>query len=561
MFESDSLSLIPRNRDAVPTQQRVFVGPVFAHENYTDNGDGTFTVAEQTFTLRDNSNHLGNAVPYVLPAETFDPPLGKSYLVADYNDGTPIRRLITNVELITESDVAPDVTVYREVNELHLLDWDGIGSGMTNRLHQRTVKTRRFERESGLKLSEKNTRELLLTTARVWYGANRILLGECDTAVDKFELWYHVAGVWTKADVTQYNNTQYDNGTDLVAIGNNKYTVNWIYRGIEYREHMIVVLGNEEYHDLATADNASEPPVPDLVVAQFLLVGRVLVEKDANTGIVQSSFDERFTPSAASNHENLANLLGALIGNHYHFATFATVADAEAAAGATTGAIANVLEENTWYLFDANPGFVRDGKTVLNTGDSGTTRWIAFAGRWQTLQYDDIFTDNLIVPAGNTGPDIVAIPGAPNISAFGFDGSNRTENLTGTMELLHGYREGTDVWPHLHWSPSTNGTGNVRWVFEFIVANGTTGVFSAPTILTAIQAAGGLDVSGRPIQQNLEFDGVIPGAGLKIGSQIRFTIRREPTNTLDTYAADALLWATGIHYIKDSMGSLERFIK
>lgn len=261
-------------------------------------------------------------------------------------------------------------------------------------------------------------------------------------------------------------------------------------------------------------------------------------------------------------HEELTNLLGALIGNHYHFANFATVADAELAAGASPGAIAHVLAENTWYRYDANPGLTRDGTTVLNTGDGGTSRWVAFAGRWQVYQYDDVFTDKLIVPPGAASPDVIPAPGAPNIFAWGFNGQNTIETLSGTMELLHGYLEGSDVWPHVHWSPTTNDTGDVRWVFEYIVADASNAwEFRAPVILTAIQPANGLAASGRPIQHNAEFSAPIPGAGLTIGSQIRFTIRREPADAADTYNADAILWAVGIHYLMNSAGSLGRFVK
>jgi hypothetical protein len=259
-------------------------------------------------------------------------------------------------------------------------------------------------------------------------------------------------------------------------------------------------------------------------------------------------------------HETLVDLLGGLPGNHYHFANVDSVAEAEAVAGASPGAVMHVLAENTWYRYEANPGLAQDGKAVLNTAEAGTTRWVAFAGRWQVFQYDDIFTDATTIPAGAAAPTITPVPGAPNISAQAFNGQNRVESVSGTMELLHGYREGSDLWPHIHWSPVNNDAGNVRWVFEYIVAEAS-GEFRAPVILTAIQAAGGLAASGLPIQHNAEFSVPISGANLVIGDQIRFTLRREPTDAADTYNSVAILWAVGIHYEKNSHGSLQRFIK
>lgn len=260
-------------------------------------------------------------------------------------------------------------------------------------------------------------------------------------------------------------------------------------------------------------------------------------------------------------HETLIDLLGGLPGNHYHFANVDDVAKAEAAVGASVGAVMHVYSEKSWYRYEANPGLARDGLTILNTSDGGTTRWVAFAGRWQVFQYDDIAIDAQALPAGAASPDLIAVPGAPNISAYGYDGNNTIESKSGTMELLHGYREGSDLWPHLHWSPINNNTGNVRWLFEYIVYDPAVDEFRAPVILVAIQAAGGLGPNGRPRQHNLEFPLSIPGTGLKIGSQIRFTIRREPGNADDTYNSDAILWAVGIHYEINSQGSLQRFVK
>jgi len=546
----------------VPVDQ-FFAGPTYTADCCVDNGDGTVTVKARSVNLRDNPNHLGPAISYALAEKTFDPPQANSYIVASYNSGSPEFQNITNVELITESDVCPVVTVYREVNHLHILDWDGIASGLPNRLHQRFVKTMRFVNENGgLRLSVTASLEYLISSGRTWHGAVRMMLEAFASSTDEGRLYYITAGIWTNVSASTYNNTQYNDTTlGLVTLSNNnRWTVNWVYRGVEMDKHAIIVLSNNEYDTAAEANDSFEPVLPDIVTKQYILVGRIIVKKGTNTPIVQSAFVQRFAPGAASDHENLAGLLGGLPGNHYHFANVDDVAEAELVAGALPGAVMHVLDENTWYRYESNPGIARDGMGILNTADGGTTRWVAFAGRWQVFQYDDIFTDATTVPAGATAPSITPIPGAPNISTWSFNGANTIESLSGTMELLHGYREGSDIWPHIHWSPIDNNTGNVRWVFEYIVAD-MSGEFRAPVILTAVQAAGGLAASGLPIQHNAEFNAPISGTNLVIGDQIRFTLRREPANAADTYGSNALLWAVGIHYEKNSHGSLQRFIK
>jgi hypothetical protein len=271
--------------------------------------------------------------------------------------------------------------------------------------------------------------------------------------------------------------------------------------------------------------------------------------------------DTKLVTRGIPDHEEIFGLLGGLPNNHYHFANFALVSEAEAATGGSAGAIAHVLAENTWYRYETNPGLDRNGTSVLNTADGGTTRWVAFAGRWQVFQYDDLALDAQAIPAGAAGPDLIPVPGAPNISAYGFNGQNTVESKTGTFELLHGYREGSDLWPHVHWSPINNDAGNVRWVFEYIVFDTIANEFRAPVVLAVVDAAGGLGPNGRPIQHNVEFPIPISGLGLKIGCQVRFVIRREPANAADTYGSDAILWAVGIHYENDSVGSSQRFVK
>ena len=552
--------------DATSAKDQVWVGPQYGTVSCTDNLDGTFTCPTHTFYLRQDANHRTRSLPYEIEGATFDPPYGKSYLVADYNGGTPVTKIITDVELITESDVCPAVTVYRDADDsLHLLDWDGIGSGMGNRLHQRTVKTKRFERESGLLLTEFGTRNIAVSAGKIWYGANRVSLDQALSTTDLCELWYHVSGTWTKATTTQYNNSQYDDGTDLVALTGSHYTVNWVFRGIEYNKHIAYVLGNDTYSQPAQAEAAKVPDdLPDLLQCQFKLVGRIVVANgDATATSVTSAFDQVFSGAASADHEALGGLLGAVPDYHFHFAKVETIAEAEALPGGVAGSVLFVdsTDAHTFYHYAASTE-TRDGRGILNTAEGGDTRWIGFAGRWQVPQYDDLLSDQLNDPQGATGADIELLTGFSNIYARAFNGGGTTEAIDGVFEILHGYKSGTVVWPHIHWSPSTAASGNVRWEFIYTIAR-SSGEFSAETTLVAIDSADGLGSNGRCQQQNLEFPTGIPVSDppVSVGDQIRFRLRRVPSDATDTYGADAFLLAVGIHYQMDSIGSIQRFTK
>jgi len=174
-------------------------------------------------------------------------------------------------------------------------------------------------------------------------------------------------------------------------------------------------------------------------------------------------------------------------------------------------------------------------------------------------RWNDVWATDLLVPIGASAPDRVSVPGLTNISVLGFDGNATTETLGGTFEVPHDYIEGSDLRPHIHWAGSSNGVGNVKWQFGYSVFTFDVEA-SAETVVSFTAANPGLGANSRPIIKAGEFP-VIPGAGLKIGTLIRFRIFRNPQDAADTYAADALGFQVGLHYQADALGSQNVFTK
>jgi len=166
-----------------------------------DNGNGTLTLVDHNVYLYDNTTFIGKPKRYVLTGGTtgieFDaiPNAQTSYIVANYNSGSPIFDVITNVELITESNILPYVTVYRNGNYLFMLGWDQMGLGLSNKLHQRFVKTARFARESGLVLTESAGNVVKISAGVAWNGAHRYQIEEFDSSTDLLCFFYHVGGI------------------------------------------------------------------------------------------------------------------------------------------------------------------------------------------------------------------------------------------------------------------------------------------------------------------------------------------------------------------------------
>ena len=297
-----------------------FVGCVTV-PTYTDNGSGNITVNTVDAVLFDNTTQVGTAKKYTLAPITVTLTDGvTNYVVADYNSGTPILKVITNVALITESDVAPVFTIFRSGSFLHALSWDSLGNGLANKVHQSIVKTQKYRRESGLALSESGTRNVNVGSGIVWVGGNSISVLAAASATDNMFYFLRTgAATWTTQVVTQYNNTDFWNGTTTASLTNNRYAVNWVYRGVESQKHLYVVLGEGDY-TLPQAQ-ASQPPanLPSTITSHAMLVGRVIVLKGASTATqIDSAFNLTFAGSGVTDHNSLINLQGGTTGEYYH---------------------------------------------------------------------------------------------------------------------------------------------------------------------------------------------------------------------------------------------------
>lgn len=287
----------------------------------TDNGGGNITVNALQVNLWNNSTFAGDAQRYTVgPITVTLADLVTSYVVADYNAGSPILRVTTDVNEITESNVVPIFTIFRNGATLHTLDWDTLGRGLANKTHQSIVKTQRYRRESGLTLSESGTRNVNLSSGIIYVGANRQSLLSIASLTDNIVYFERTgASSWNTTLIQSYNNTQYWNGTTNATLTNGRYAVNWLFRGVESQKHLYMVIGEGDY-TLAQAQ-ASQPPanLPGNITSHGLLVGRVIVVKNGATATqIDSAFNIVFTQQAASNHNDLSGLQGGTTSEYYH---------------------------------------------------------------------------------------------------------------------------------------------------------------------------------------------------------------------------------------------------
>lgn len=170
--------------------------------------------------------------------------------------------------------------------------------------------------------------------------------------------------------------------------------------------------------------------------------------------------------------------------------------------------------------------------------------------------WDDLnFPALSLAKSANLAPSQSVIFASGSIEGLLFNGATQVNEVYGSGEVLHSYKQGSDLYPHVHWMASTADAGNVTWFLEYTIADANA-VYSAPITISVTQAT----TSAAWVHRLAEFP-AINGTGLTIGAQIAFRLYRNATTPTDTYTANAALLSFGIHYQINSVGSISRISK
>ena len=146
--------------------------------------------------------------------------------------------------------------------------------------------------------------------------------------------------------------------------------------------------------------------------------------------------------------------------------------------------------------------------------------------------------------------------GAPSAMVFdtaniGFiAGPSGTSVIAIIAQLPHAWKEGSNIYPHIHWMPTDTDDKNVYWRMEYKWVN-VRDVEPALWTTVNIQSA----AAGAAMTHQLSSFGAIAGTGKTISSILTIKISRIGGDALDTYTGDALLKEFDIHYEIDANGS------
>jgi len=287
---------------------------VLTQPTITVTGSGaTINASSVEAVLYSQVGWVGDLKKYIVPAATGLSLTDQSanYLIVSYNSGSPVYSITTNVATIDNSSVVGAALLWRNGTQVHYqpIDW---GRSCASRLNRRLVQTNRYQWASGLALGESTGNVITLTAGVIWYGVTQYSEASVTSASSNADFYYHVSGVWTTTTASTYNNTQYDDGTNLQTLGPGKYAVNWVYRYLDGSglPKLAYILGSGNYSQ-AQAIASAPPSPPPILSTMAILVGRIIVVKNGATATeIDSAFTQVFSSSSVLNHNDLSGLQG-----------------------------------------------------------------------------------------------------------------------------------------------------------------------------------------------------------------------------------------------------------
>ena len=173
--------------------------------------------------------------------------------------------------------------------------------------------------------------------------------------------------------------------------------------------------------------------------------------------------------------------------------------------------------------------------------------------------WDDIRVPlSLAKRLGFSDPDWVKFTGdAPGVFELAFD-KDTDEEVFFSVQVPHDWKLGSDLRPHIHWSPSTTGGGSVTWKLEYTIA-ATGDVFGNTTYVNVTTAAGGIAKKSQYADMP-DIDMSSFNAATDLSVMLICRVYRDVSDG-DDYAADAFLHEIDFHYEMDTIGSRDETAK
>ena len=271
-------------------------------------GEGIFRIADDDVSQVKFGNWSASD-PIAIATNTI------KYIGVEWNGGSP--QVISydddgEFDLDTEFPLG---TVINQADTIYILNnpwW--VGDGLTNVIERFQAQgwLIRDENMGGLVIGYTGTRALTMTSGTVWGRLVEFPISEFDSSgADTFNMYYQdgAGNFLEQSDLSQWNNTAWDDGGVLTTINNNQYSVLWVWLNVGADEPAIIY-PQQTYSNVASAEAEEVPNTfPSYWSKGGILLGRIIVKQGVDAPIeVQSAFSQVFNPAQATDHGNLGGL-------------------------------------------------------------------------------------------------------------------------------------------------------------------------------------------------------------------------------------------------------------
>lgn len=147
--------------------------------------------------------------------------------------------------------------------------------------------------------------------------------------------------------------------------------------------------------------------------------------------------------------------------------------------------------------------------------------------------------------SGSNGPEI-----------WYFRNNSTVEGMSFTVQMPHGWKEGSTIYPDLYWTPRVTSLAgeDIEWNFEYSWVNISATPQAIPSATTCTVISYGPFTANSLQKKGLTTAG-ISGIGKSISSLLICRIWRNSSNPSDTYPSDAGVLSVDFDYEMDTYGS------
>ena len=231
---------------------------------------------------------------------------------------------------------------------------------------------------------------------------------------------------------------------------------------------------------------------------------------------------------------------GVVTTNTSFIPTMMSLSDVKEAAPSVDGQFVSWVDSNNRFEL-ASKAYVGNAASNVTIDKTKGVRLNGIEA-WDDLRFP---VNAVIINPLTSKPDTITFIG--NTRVLGFD-NTASESVTFSAQMPHSWLQESEVEAHVHWAPTDDSAGNVRWVFEYTWANiGST--------FPALATFGGTSAAASQNAHIYADLGELNSSGKTVSSMMMCRLIRDVAASGDTYAADAALLEVDFHYRLDGFGS------